>query len=73
MADNSTLNITNSFEYECIEPIKKINDQADVNEWVNSEAFLRLMRFIELSNESVINRKVSDPCHVSEVNNKIRA
>ncbi|CAG8455622.1 12700_t:CDS:2 [Rhizophagus irregularis] len=66
MADNNTLNITNSLEYECVEPIKKINDQADVNEWVNTEAFRRLMKFIELSNESVINRKISDPCLVSE-------
>lgn len=68
MADNNTLNITDSLEYECVEPTKKINDQADVNEWVNTEAFLRLMKFIELSNESVINRKISDPCLVSEVN-----
>ncbi|RIA82137.1 hypothetical protein C1645_788957 [Glomus cerebriforme] len=66
MADNNPLNVTISLDHEFIEPIKKINDQVDVNDWVETEAFTRLLRFIELLNESVKGRKNSDPCHVSE-------
>ncbi len=67
MADNNLLNVTISPEHEFFEPIKRINNQDDVNEWIKSGAFSRLMRFIEVLNESVINRKNSETCHVSEV------
>ncbi|CAG8807801.1 36136_t:CDS:1, partial [Racocetra persica] len=49
-----------------IEPKKQINDQQDINKLVTSEAYVRLTRFIELLNESVVNKKISDPCFVSE-------
>ncbi|CAI2166856.1 10596_t:CDS:2 [Funneliformis geosporum] len=67
MADNFTI----STEHEFIEPIKRINNQADVDKWVLSEAFVRLMKFIESLNESVINHENPKPCHVSEMTQKV--
>ncbi|CAG8634311.1 14715_t:CDS:2, partial [Racocetra fulgida] len=49
-----------------IEPKKQITDQRDINKLVTSEAYVRLTRFLELLNESVVNKKISDPCFVSE-------
>ena len=69
MADNNLPDVIKSSDHKFIEPIKEINDQANVNEWLETKAFYRLMRFIELTNESVVNRKISDSCHVSEVSN----
>ncbi|CAG8796103.1 14850_t:CDS:2, partial [Cetraspora pellucida] len=54
-----------------IEPKKQINDQQDINKLVTSEAYIRLTRFIELLNESVVNKKISDPCFVSELVQKV--
>ncbi|KAJ1340562.1 hypothetical protein BSLG_004656 [Batrachochytrium salamandrivorans] len=45
---------------------KRITDQDALTCWIQSEAYLRLMCFIQSLNESVRNKKVSDPCPVSE-------
>ncbi|CAG8814077.1 28844_t:CDS:2, partial [Dentiscutata erythropus] len=54
-----------------IEPKKQINDQNNINKYTTSEAYIRLTRFIELLNESVVNKKISDPCFVSELVQKV--
>ncbi|CAG8459316.1 11228_t:CDS:2 [Funneliformis mosseae] len=70
MADQSN-NFTISTEHEFIEPIKRINNQADVDKWVRSEAYLRLIKFTKSLNESVINQGNSKPCHVSEMTQNV--
>ncbi|CAG8441544.1 16399_t:CDS:2 [Acaulospora morrowiae] len=62
MAENTTI----STEHTFIVPTKRINEQQDVTEWINSEAFSRFMRFIENLNESGVNKMISDPCFISE-------
>ncbi|CAG8446135.1 3521_t:CDS:2 [Acaulospora colombiana] len=58
-------------DHAFVESTKKISDEKDVVAWINSEAFSRLMRFIENLNESVMNKKISDPCLVTELPQKI--
>eukprot|EP00842_Homolaphlyctis_polyrhiza_P005675 jgi/Hompol1/6108/HPOL_002225-RA len=48
-----------------VEPTKRINDDESMRQWVQSEAYLRLLDFIQSLNESVRNKKVSDDCEVS--------
>lgn len=59
--------LVNVTDHTFVEPTKQINDQRDVTEWKNTEAFSRFMLFIEQCNEGVVNKKISDPFSVSEV------
>ncbi|CAH1764198.1 8131_t:CDS:2 [Entrophospora sp. SA101] len=52
-------------------PSRQIKNDQDLENWLKSEAFIRLMHFIKLLNENVANHKNSDPCHVSEITQKI--
>nr|CAG8521295.1 8272_t:CDS:2 [Entrophospora candida] len=52
-------------------PSRQIKNDQDLENWLESEAFIRLMHFIKLLNENVANHKNSDPCHVSEITQKI--
>ncbi|RUS15235.1 hypothetical protein BC938DRAFT_477045 [Jimgerdemannia flammicorona] len=46
--------------------VKRILSDADIQTWLDTEAFSRIMIFIENLNRSVVDKKISDPCHVSE-------
>jgi hypothetical protein len=48
-------------------PAKRINSQADMLTWKQSEAYARLLHFIKQLNTCSLNRRISDPCHESEV------
>ncbi|CAG8519450.1 5474_t:CDS:2 [Ambispora leptoticha] len=48
-------------EHEFVKPIKVITDQSDIKEWLESEAYARLLTFITSLNDSVVNKKISDP------------
>ncbi|KNC99957.1 uncharacterized protein SPPG_05329 [Spizellomyces punctatus DAOM BR117] len=52
-------------------PIKRINDEATMHQWQRSDAYVRLLEFIQVLNEAVKNKKNSDPCTVSETVQKI--
>lgn len=47
------------------EPIQRIHEQKDINEFVTTQAFDRIMTFVMLLNQSVIKKKISDPCPIS--------
>ncbi|KAI9265920.1 hypothetical protein BY458DRAFT_513035 [Sporodiniella umbellata] len=47
------------------EPISCIKEQKDIPLFYESEAFDRIMTFVALLNESVCQKKISDPCLVS--------
>ncbi|KAJ8330280.1 Serine/threonine-protein phosphatase 2A activator 1 [Batrachochytrium dendrobatidis] len=50
-----------------LEPMsKRITDQESLQQWIQSEAYLRIMCFIQCLNESVANKKISDSCHISK-------
>lgn len=49
------------------EPIQRIHEQKDINEFVTTQAFDRIMTFVMLLNQSVIKKKISDPCPISPV------
>ncbi|CAG8452604.1 7403_t:CDS:2 [Diversispora eburnea] len=70
MTDKPTTFI-NLTDHTFVKPTKQINDQQDVTEWINSESFSRLMLFIEKNNESIINKKISDPVYISEFTQKV--
>ncbi|KAL2914476.1 Serine/threonine-protein phosphatase 2A activator 1 [Polyrhizophydium stewartii] len=53
------------------EPQKRITEASLLREWTQSEAYLRILDFIQSLNESVRNKKVSDPCPVSEAMTRI--
>ncbi|KAI9486665.1 MAG: hypothetical protein EXX96DRAFT_50337 [Benjaminiella poitrasii] len=42
-----------------------IHNQKDIDNFVNTKAFQRIMTFVMLLNESVMKKKKSDPCHIS--------
>ncbi|KAF0482348.1 Phosphotyrosyl phosphatase activator [Gigaspora margarita] len=63
--------LTDQTDQAFIEPTKQVNDQNDINKFITSEAYNRLTRFIELLNESVVNKKISEPCFVSELVQKV--
>ncbi|ORX85285.1 Phosphotyrosyl phosphatase activator [Basidiobolus meristosporus CBS 931.73] len=58
-------------EIQCIEPIRRIVEEPDVQIWTKSEAFARIMTYIHALNESVKNKKISDHVEVSENVNKL--
>ncbi|KAI8921533.1 hypothetical protein BC831DRAFT_476697 [Entophlyctis helioformis] len=47
-------------------PVKRITDEASLRAWAGTEAYLRILDFVQSLNEAVTNKKVSDPCPVSE-------
>lgn len=54
-------------DYTPKEPIKRIFSDKDIEPFTKSEAFARIVDFVKLLNTSVSNKKISDPCHESEV------
>lgn len=55
--------------YQPKEPVSRIHEQKDIDVFVKTQAFDRIMRFVMLLNQSVMQKKISDPCHVSPVSN----
>lgn len=49
------------------EPVQRIHEQKDINDFVTTQAFDRIMTFVMLLNQSVLQKKISDPCFVSPV------
>ncbi|KAI7901716.1 uncharacterized protein BX663DRAFT_513794 [Cokeromyces recurvatus] len=47
------------------ELVSCIHNQRDIEKFVNTKAFQRIMTFVVLLNESVMKKKVSDPCQIS--------
>lgn len=52
------------------EPAQRIHEQKDINEFVTTQAFDRIMTFVMLLNQSVIKKKISDPCPISPVSSQ---
>ena len=52
-------------------PQKCIFKQSDIDIFTRSKAFERLMTFIGLLNTSVTQKKISDPCRISEVSKRL--
>lgn len=48
-------------------PTKHIFNQNDVDRFVKTAAYARLITFIDLFNQSVLGKKISDPCPMSPV------
>ncbi|KAG2174134.1 hypothetical protein INT43_004154 [Umbelopsis isabellina] len=55
------------------EPVKRIYTDEDIVPFVKSEAFARIVNFVKLLNTSVLNKKISDPCHESSNTKRILA
>jgi len=53
-------------EHEFVEPKKIIYDESHIKPWLYSEGYSRLLKFIQRLNVSVKNKKITDPCNVSE-------
>ncbi|KAI8364006.1 hypothetical protein EDC96DRAFT_444516 [Choanephora cucurbitarum] len=54
-----------SQDYQPQEPIACIQTQSDIDRFVQTKAFERIMTFVALLNDSVMGSKVSDPCFIS--------
>lgn len=48
-------------------PVSRIHQQHDIEVFIKTAAFDRIMTFVMLINQSVMKKKISDPCHVSPV------
>lgn len=70
MEDESQSTLPRLSSYTPKEPQKCIHTQPDIDKFTRSAAYRRLLTFIHLLNSSVIQKKISDPCHVSPVNTK---
>ncbi|KAL9553534.1 hypothetical protein MBANPS3_003236 [Mucor bainieri] len=55
-------------QYTCKEPVSCIHEQTDIDVFVQTKAFDRIMTFVMLLNKSVMQKKISDTCHISPVN-----
>jgi hypothetical protein len=53
--------------YQPKEPISRIHEQKDIDAFVQTQAFDRIMKFVMLLNSSVLQKKISDPCTISAV------
>jgi serine/threonine-protein phosphatase 2A activator len=51
------------------EPLKRIFSDKDIEPFSRTEAFARIVDFVKLLNTSVLNKKISDECHESQVRN----
>jgi serine/threonine-protein phosphatase 2A activator len=68
MATESIPVLENILEsYSPAEPIQRIHEQRDIDEFMKTKAFDRIMTFVMLLNQSVMQKKISDPCFVSPV------
>ncbi|KAJ3315682.1 hypothetical protein HDV04_002096 [Boothiomyces sp. JEL0838] len=52
-----------SSEYK--QPVKRIHSEQDLESWKSSEAYLRILDFIQTLNYAVRNVKITDKCHES--------
>ncbi|KAI9099884.1 hypothetical protein DFS34DRAFT_648828 [Phlyctochytrium arcticum] len=52
-------------------PVKRIHDEATMTQWGKSEAFVRIIEFIQVMNESVRGKTNSDPCTIGETVQKL--
>jgi serine/threonine-protein phosphatase 2A activator len=52
---------------EFVLPTKRITGTGTLEQFPQSEAYLRLLDFLQTLNESVKDKKLSDPCHESQV------
>jgi serine/threonine-protein phosphatase 2A activator len=57
--------ITISTEYQ--NPIKRITDSIQLDSFSQTEAYLRIIDFLQTLNSSVNNKKISDTCHESPI------
>lgn len=48
-------------------PVSRIHEQKDIDPFLKTKAFDRIMTFVMLLNQSAIKKKISDPCVVSPV------
>lgn len=53
--------------YSPAEPVQRIHEQKDIDEFIKTKAFDRIMTFVMLLNQSVMQKKISDPCFISPV------
>ncbi|KAL1933586.1 hypothetical protein VTP01DRAFT_7676 [Rhizomucor pusillus] len=67
--EESLPNLAASYKY--IQPQKCIHTASDIDRFLKTKAFARIMTFTVLLNTSVTQKKVSDACHVSEQTQKI--
>ncbi|KAI8642085.1 hypothetical protein BD408DRAFT_367126 [Parasitella parasitica] len=51
--------------YTSKEPVSCIHEQKDIDTFIKSRAFDRIMTFVMLLNKSVMQKKISDACHIS--------
>jgi serine/threonine-protein phosphatase 2A activator len=58
-----------SSEYQV--PIKCIHSSSHLESFQKSEAYLRILDFLQTLNESIQYKKLSDPCHESDVVHRI--
>lgn len=54
-------------QYVPKEPVSRIHEQRDIETFMKSEAFDRIMTFVMLLNKSVMQKKISDACYISPV------
>ena len=52
-------------------PTKRL-DQQSMQLWIGSEAYLRIIDFIQSLSDAVRNKKLSDQCEASDVRNQLR-
>lgn len=55
--------------YVPTEPASRIHEQKDIDQFIKTKAFDRIMTFVMLINQSVLKKKISDPCFISPVSN----
>jgi hypothetical protein len=53
--------------YNPTKPVSRIHEQKNIDEFVKTKAFDRIMTFVMLLNQSVAKKKITDPCSVSPV------
>lgn len=53
--------------YVPTEPISRIHEQKDIETFIKTKAFDRIMTFVMLINQSALKKKISDPCLISPV------
>lgn len=56
----------NASEHNFTQPVKIIYDESHIKPWLYSEAYSRLLKFIQRLNVTVKNKTVNSPCKVSE-------
>ncbi|KAI8973549.1 hypothetical protein BDF20DRAFT_883010 [Mycotypha africana] len=54
-----------STDYKPKSPVKCIHEQQDIDVFLKTKAFDRIMTFVLLLNETAMKKKISEPCHIS--------